>query len=98
MSEELKQPVSRLGEEFQQFVAALEPLVEKTAPDVGDDRAFLGRLSDLVPSQSRTADRLSPADRTWLSALEEVVHRHDLSYELVTNERGEGHLWLIPRH
>ena len=27
-----------------------------------------------------------------------LVHRHQLSYELVTNEGGEDHLWLVPSH
>jgi transaldolase / glucose-6-phosphate isomerase len=98
-SEDLTPPRAWPDEGFPQYVVELEPLVERTAPEVSDiHRAFLGRLPDLAPSRTRTAQQLSPADQTWLAALEDVVHRHQLSYELITNEEGEDHLWLVPQH
>jgi transaldolase/glucose-6-phosphate isomerase len=99
--EDLQQPLAPPDGQFPMYVAELEPLVERSAPEVSDiQRAFLGRLSDLAPSRTRTARQLSPADLIWLRALENVVHRHQLSYELITNEdeSKEDHLWLVPLH
>src|SRR4029077_13790152 len=98
MTDNSKHPLPESGEEYRRYVSEIEPLVQKAAPMVGDDRAFLGSLAELAPSRPTTFTRLTSADRSWLAALEDVVHRHQLSYELVTNEGGEDHLWLVPRH
>src|SRR2546428_5624223 len=98
MAHNQSHPLPQPDEEFPEYVSEIEPLVEKAAPMVGDDRAYLGSLTELAPSRPITYIRLTPVDWSWLAALEEVVHRHQLSYELVTNERGEDHLWLVPRH
>ena len=45
-----------------------------------------------------SADLLTDADQTWLSALEQAAHLHGVSYELITHEDGEDHLWLVPLH
>jgi hypothetical protein len=87
-----------LEERFLQYVAELEPLVAKIAPSVGPDRAFLGYLHDLLPSRTPSVQELTLEDRTWLEALEFVVHSHDLSYELITRTGEEDSLWLVPPH
>ena len=98
MANNHKQPLPDSVEEYRRYVSEIEPLVENAAPMVGDDRAFLGSLARLAPSRPITYMRLTPADWSWLAALEDVVDRHQLSYELVTDEGGEDHLWLVPRH
>jgi hypothetical protein len=84
--------------EYRRYLSELEPLVENAAPMVGNDRALLGSLTELAPSHPATFTQLTPADQRWLAALEDTVHHHQLSYELVTNEGGEDHLWLVPQH
>ena len=83
---------------FQSYVAEVEPLVARLAPEVGDDRALLGSLSRLLPSRTRSAEQMTTEDRIWLSALEHVVHRHGLSYELITCTGADDTLWLVPLH
>jgi hypothetical protein len=98
MANKQNHPLAQPDERFREYVSEIEPLVQKAAPMVGDDRAYLGSLTELAPSRPITFERLTPADWSWLAALEDVVHRHQLSYELVTNEGGEDHLWLVPQH
>ncbi len=98
MAHNQSHPLPQPDEKFPEYVSEIEPLVQKAAPMVGDGRAYLGSLTELAPSRPTTLERLTPADLSWLAALEEVVHRHQLSYELVTNEGGEDHLWLVPSH
>src|SRR5260370_22039065 len=97
MTNNQSHPLPLPDENFRQYVAQIEPLVQKAAPMVGDDRAYLGSLTELAPSRPVTYERLTPADWSWLAALEDVVHRHQLSYGLGTTEGGEDHLWLVPR-
>jgi hypothetical protein len=90
--------VTELEEQFRQFVAEVEPLVARTAPMVGVDRAFLGWLCDLLPSRTCSAQQLTMTDWAWLAALERVVHAYQLSYELITFTGEEDTLWLVPLH
>lgn len=92
-------PGSETNELFERYVAELEPLVARAAPDVSKfNRVFLGRLTNLAPSKTPIARQLSPEDETWLLALETVAHQHGVSYELVTTENDEGFLWLVWPH
>jgi hypothetical protein len=86
-------------EQLDDYEAAIEPLVAAAAPEVGPDRAFLGNLCDLLPSRTRSAQRLSADDLSWLEALRQVAHRFGLDEELVTRaDEGSDSLWLVPRH
>ena len=98
MSENLLYTPPEQEREFLQYVPDLEPLVEKTAPEVGDNRAFLGRLCDLLPSGTPTARQLTAADQDWLVALEHVAHAHQLSYELIADTGESDSIWLVPPH
>jgi hypothetical protein len=98
MANNQKHPLPESVEEYRRYVSEIEPLVENAAPMDENDRAFLGPLTKLAPSHPITFMRLTPADWSWLAALEDVVDRHQLSYELVTDEGGEDHLWLVPQH
>jgi hypothetical protein len=98
MANNQSHPLPQPDGNFRQYVSEIEPLVQKAAPMVGDDRAYLGSPTELAPSRPVTFDRLTPADWSWLAALADVAHRHQLSYELVTHEGGGDHLWLVPRH
>jgi hypothetical protein len=84
---------------YQQYVAELEPLVERIAPGVHDSaRGFLGHAFDLAPSRAHSARHFSPEDWVWLAALEDVAHRHQLACELVTHEGGDDTFWLVFPH
>jgi len=96
--DDLEPALPELKERSRQYVPDLEPLVARIAPSVGDDRALLGRLCDLLPSESCSAQQLSPEDRAWLLALEQVAHRHQLSYELITCMGAEDSIYLVPAH
>ena len=101
MPTDINTPAVTAVDAYQQYVRELEPLVAEKALQVRpavEDRVFLGRLSDLAPSRPPSADLLSDADQTWLSALEQAAHLHGVSYELITHEDGEDHLWLVPLH
>src|SRR5436853_535167 len=101
MTRETLPPNAAADDAYQQYVRELDSLIAEKAPDVrppAEDRVFLGRLSELAPSRPPSADLLIDADQTWLSALQEAAHRHGVSYELITHEDGEDHLWLVPLH
>jgi hypothetical protein len=84
--------------ERRQYEAELEPLVAAAAPQVREgERAWLGRVRELAPSRRDWDHGIPDQDQTWEAALEAVVHRHGLSYELITDESG-GALWLVPPH
>jgi hypothetical protein len=86
---------------FAQYVRDLEPLVVDKAPQLRPpdvSRVLLGRVADLAPGRPESAAQLADTDSVWLRALGEVTHRHGVSYELVTHEDGEDHLWLVPLH
>jgi hypothetical protein len=84
--------------QIQKYVAEVEALVAANAPNVGDDRAFLGWLCDLLPSGPPSAQHLTTEDQAWLAALEYVGHAHDLSYELIAYTGEADTLWLVPLH
>jgi hypothetical protein len=101
MTTDITTPAVTAEDAYQQYVRELDSLVAAKAPDLRppeEDRVLLGSLSELAPSRPPSADLLTGADQTWLSALQEVAHRHGVSYELITHEDGEDHLWLVPRH
>jgi hypothetical protein len=86
------------SERRRQYEADLEPLVAEAAPQVREgERAWLGRVSDLAPSRTDWLQGIPDQDQPWAAALEAVVHRHGLSYELITDDSG-GALWLVPPH
>jgi hypothetical protein len=90
--------VSEQSERRRQYEAELEPLVAAAAAQVGEgERAWLGWVHELAPSRTDWADGIPEEDQLWADALEAVVHRHDLSYELVTDDEGAA-LWLVPPH
>jgi hypothetical protein len=98
MSADQEQVGQEERERRRQYEAELEPLVAAAAPKVREgERAWLGRVEDLVPSGTDWLDGIPEEDRPWEAALEAVVHRHQLSYELVT-EGDEATLWLVPPH
>jgi hypothetical protein len=90
--------VSEQSERRRQYEADLEPLVAAAAPQVREgERAWLGWVRELAPSRTDWADGIPEQDQLWEAALEAVVHRHQLSYELVTDDGSAG-LWLVPPH
>jgi hypothetical protein len=96
MSDGSQHPVPETDEQLRHYLAEVEPLVVAIGLNVRDDRVFLGWLRDLLPSRTRSAQQLTTADRAWLAALEQVVQRHQLSYELITYAGAEDALWLTP--
>jgi len=98
MSADQEQVGQEERERRRQYEAELEPLVAAAAPKVREgERAWLGRVEDLVPSGTDWLDGIPEEDRPWEAALEAVAHRHQLSYELVT-DGDEATLWLVPPH
>jgi hypothetical protein len=98
MSADQEQVGQEERERRRQYEAELEPLVAAAAPKVREGyRAWLGRVQDLVPSGTDWLDGIPEEDRPWEAALEAVVHRYQLSYELVT-DGDEATLWLVPLH
>jgi len=101
MSAEHETPNTPAEDAFTQYVRDLEPLVAEKAPQLQPpdvSRVFLGRVVDLAPGRPESAAQLADGDPVWLRALGEATRRRGVSYELVTHEDGEDHLWLVPLH
>jgi len=98
MSDVQEQETPEERERRRQYEAQLEPLVAAAAPKVREgERAWLGHVQDLVPSGTDWLDGIPEEDRPWEAALEAVAHRHQVSYELVT-DGDDATLWLVPLH